>query len=223
MPINYALFENNLTSDPNDYAAQVQTNASADLDSIVRPIIKHGSTSTEADILAVLEDPIKTCEALLLEGNRVNFGGLCEIFSRVTGVFDGITDSFDASRHRIDVGTNPGNRIRRTVPDNAQAVKVESVKPAPLEYCDLGSGKINGHRLKYNPAEAHEGIFFIPAGGSAATRIDVLQKKQAQAARFSESSGRSSGPRTPTRRGWAVDAAGGELRIGGGKAEQREG
>lgn len=29
MPINCALFENNLTSDPNDYAAQVQSTASA--------------------------------------------------------------------------------------------------------------------------------------------------------------------------------------------------
>ena len=192
MPINYALFENNLTSDPNDYAAQVQTNTSADLDAIVRRIIEQGSTSTEADILAVLEDAIKACEALLLEGSRVSFGGLCELFPRVTGVFDGITDSFDASRHRIDVGANPGSRIRKTVRESAQAVKVEAIKPAPapLEYSDLGSGEINstitpgnigtinGHRLKYNPAEADEGIFFIPAGGGAATRIDVVQKNK---------------------------------------------
>jgi len=119
MPINYALFENNLTSDPNDYAAQVQTTASADLDAIVRRIIDQGSTSTEADIAAVLEDAIKACEALLLEGARVNFGGLCELFPRLTGVFNGITDSFDSTRHRIDVGANPGSRIRKTVRDNA--------------------------------------------------------------------------------------------------------
>ena len=50
MPINYALFENNLTSDPNDYAAQVQITASADLSAIVKRIIDQGSTSTEADI-----------------------------------------------------------------------------------------------------------------------------------------------------------------------------
>lgn len=192
MPINYALFENNLTSDPNDYAAQVQTTASADLDAIVKRIIQQGSTSTEADIAAVLEDAIKACEALLLEGNRVNFGGLCELFPRLTGVFNGITDSFDATRHRIDVGANPGSRIRKTVRDNAQAVKVESVKPAPapLEYSDLGSGEINGtvtpgnigtingNRLKYDPAQADEGIFFSPVGGGAATKATVVQKNK---------------------------------------------
>ncbi len=141
MPINYALFENNLTSDPNDYAAQVQTTASADLDAIVRRIIDQGSTSTEADIATVLED---------------------------------------ASRHRIDVGANPGSRIRKTVRNNAQAVKVESVKPAPspLEYSDLGSGEINGHRLKYNLAEADEGIFFIPAGGGAEAKMNVVQENK---------------------------------------------
>lgn len=192
MPINYALFENNLTSDPNDYAAQVQTTASADLDAIVRRIIDQGSTSTEADIAAVLEDAIKACEGLLLEGNRVNFGGLCELFPRLTGVFNGITDSFDASRHRIDVGANPGSRIRKTVRDNAQPVKVESVKPAPapLEYSDLGSGEINGtitpgnigtingHRLKFDPTQADEGIFFSPTGGGAPTKADIVQKNK---------------------------------------------
>lgn len=192
MPINYALFENNLTSDPNDYAAQVQTTASADLDAIVKRIIQQGSTSTEADIAAVLEDAIKACEGILLEGNRVNFGGLCELFPRLTGVFNGITDSFDSTRHRIDVGANPGSRIRKTVRDNAQAVKVESVKPAPapLEYSDLGSGEINGtitpgnigtingNRLKFDPAQADEGIFFSPTGGGAATKADIVQKNK---------------------------------------------
>ena len=31
MTINYALFENHLTSDPDDYAAKVKTNGTADL------------------------------------------------------------------------------------------------------------------------------------------------------------------------------------------------
>lgn len=44
MPIHYALFENHLTSDPDDYAAQVQITDSADLDAIVRRITEHGST-----------------------------------------------------------------------------------------------------------------------------------------------------------------------------------
>ncbi len=39
MPINYALFENNVTSDPNDYAGIVQISGSADGDHLVQDII----------------------------------------------------------------------------------------------------------------------------------------------------------------------------------------
>ena len=54
MAINYCLLENNLTSDPNDYAAQVKITSSADLEQIADRMIEQGSTVTKADILAVL-------------------------------------------------------------------------------------------------------------------------------------------------------------------------
>lgn len=193
MAINYALFENNLTSDPNDYAAHVQETGSADLDAIANRIIDQGSTTTKADILAVLEDAIKATESFLLEGYRVNLGGLCELFPRVKGVFNGITDTFDASRHRVDVGANPGSRVRGTVRDNASVSKEETVKPAPapLEYVDLATGEINGavtagtigtingHRLKFDTAQADEGIYFVAATGPPiATKVSAVQKNK---------------------------------------------
>jgi len=57
MAIHYALFENHLTADPNDYAPQVQV-GSVDLDAIVRRITEQGSTSSEAVIRAVLLETI---------------------------------------------------------------------------------------------------------------------------------------------------------------------
>ena len=83
MPIHYALFENNVTSDPDDYAAVVQVIDNADLETLIRRMIERGSTTTRADILAVMEDAIGACESLLLDGMRVNFGGLVELFPRV--------------------------------------------------------------------------------------------------------------------------------------------
>jgi hypothetical protein len=38
-------------------------------------------------------------------------------------------------------------------------------------------GTINGHRLKFNPAEAAEGIFLIAAGGSE-TKAAAIQKNK---------------------------------------------
>ncbi len=191
MPIHYALFENNLTSDPDDYAAIVQSADSADLDAVARRMIERGSTTTRADIMAVLEDAIGACESVLLDGRRVNFGGLVELFPRVKGVFTGPTDTFDPTRHSLDVGANPGSRIRKTVRDDATTVKDEAVKPAPnpIEYRDIASdttndqltsdniGQLTGSRLKYDEVAADEGIYIIPTGG-AEVKVTTVQKNK---------------------------------------------
>ena len=193
MSIKYALFENHLTTDPSDYAAQVQVTDSVDLDAIAQRMIDQGSTVTKADILAVLEDVIKASEGYLLDGFRVNFGGLCDLYPRLRGVFDGITDSYDPARHRVDVGASPGIRVRNTVRDNATIEKVETIKKAPalLEYFDLASGEINGtvtagtigtingHRLKFDSGAADEGVYFIAATGPAVeTKVTAIQKNK---------------------------------------------
>jgi DNA-binding domain/Domain of unknown function (DUF4469) with IG-like fold len=192
MPINYALFENHLTTDPSDYAAQVKITSSIDLDGLAQRMIDQGSTVTKPDILAVLEDATKATESALLDGSRVLFGGLVDLFPRVQGVFNGLTDTFDPARHRVDVGANPGSRIRKTIRDQAQVVKQETIKPtpAPLEYFDVntggtnddltpgGIGQLSGHRLKYDEVQADEGIFFLPDGGGAETKVVTVQKNK---------------------------------------------
>ena len=171
MPIHYALFENNLTSDPSDFAAIVQSVASVDLDGVVDRMVERGSTTTRADILAVLEDAIGASESMLLDGMRVNFGGLIELFPRVRGVFTGATDAFDPARHSLDVGANPGSRVRKTVRDNAAVVKDEATKPTPnpIEYRDIGSdttndtvGWVGGYKAANAAGRQHRPAFGQP-------------------------------------------------------------
>jgi hypothetical protein len=108
MAISYALFENHLTSDPDDYAAQVKIAGSAGLEVIAQRMIDQGSTVTKA----------------------------------------------------------------------------ETVKPEPalLQYVGLGSGEtngkitsgnigtINGHRLKFNPDQDDNGIYFVNVDTAARSR-----------------------------------------------------
>ena len=192
MPIHYALFENNITSDPDDFAAIVQAVDSADLDRIVQRMLERGSTTTTADILAVLEDTIGACESMLLDGMRVNFGGLVELFPRMRGVFTSATDTYDPARHSLDVGANPGSRVRKAVRDNATVVKEEAVKPAPnpIEYRDVGSdttndqltpdniGQLSGSRLKFDAAAADEGLFFLPLALGGETKADTVKRNK---------------------------------------------
>ncbi len=192
MAIRYALYENLLTTDPDDYAAHVEITASADLDTIADRMVAQGSTVTRADILAVLENAITATEALLLQGYRLNFGGLADLYPRLIGTFEGITDTFDRARHRVDVGGCPGSRVRNTVRANATVEKVESAKPSPspLEYKDIFTGEINqtvtlanigslaGNRLKFDATKADEGIFFVPLSGDPDRKVDTVQKNK---------------------------------------------
>ena len=192
MPIHYALYENHLTDGPNDYLAQIRPTMSVGLNDIVAHILDQGSSATEGDILLILSDAIKACETVLLEGGRVNLGGLVELFPRIGGVFVGPGDHFDPTRHRIDVGANPGHRLRRTIRDKATVEKVSPTRPAPnpVEFVDLASGTsntaispgnigtINGHRLKYNPGAPDEGIYFLPVAGGSEVRAEFIQKNK---------------------------------------------
>ncbi|KKK90036.1 hypothetical protein LCGC14_2727100, partial [marine sediment metagenome] len=97
--IKYALFENNLTSDPDDFNAVVQITTGIDTDAIIKRVLDQGSTVTEADLRASAADLVKATKSFLLEGARVHFFGLADFFPRVKGKFTGPMDSFDPARH----------------------------------------------------------------------------------------------------------------------------
>ena len=190
MPINYALFENHITPEPEIYAAHVEITGSADESTIAQRIIEQGSTVTSADILAVLEDTIKACEALLLEGYSVNLGGLVRLQPSIKGVFNGPNDKFDPARHKIDVGATPGQRVRDKVRAEAKVKKDETILPAPvlISFQDVishttdttatlnGIGTIIGHRLKFDPNQPDEGIFFKVAGMPPEEKVSYVQR-----------------------------------------------
>lgn len=185
MPIHYSLFENNLTSDPDDYMALVQSIGTADLAMIIERMIQQGSTVTKADTLGVLEDYFTAVESLVLEGMSVTTP-IANFSASIKGVFNSRTDSFDASRHQIRATVNPGRRLRNAM-GRARASKQEAVKPAPnpLEYVDIasnmrnttvtsgGMGQVVGHRLKFDAADENQGVFFIAADGTA-TRVTTI-------------------------------------------------
>jgi hypothetical protein len=192
MPVRYALYSNHLTDDPNDFMASARTVASADTEQIVERMIERGSTVGRADIVAVIEDAIGATESLLIDGMRVNFAGMVQLYPRIRGVFEGPDDTFDPSRHRIDVAANVGSRVRRTVRSNASVQKQETVKPAPnpVEFFDVASGSPNdtatpgnigqltGNRLGFLAGGDGEGVFFVPTDGGESVRVESIQRNK---------------------------------------------
>ena len=118
MSINYALFENSLTSDPGDYMALVQSTGTAELEDVIARMIQQGSTVTRPDIVSVLADYHTAIENLVLEGLNVNTP-LANYGASIKGIFDGPADSYDPSRHQV-AGTA---RPRQALPQDRQGTR----------------------------------------------------------------------------------------------------
>lgn len=186
MPVSYALFENNLTSDPDDYMAMVQPANTADLDIVVDRMMQQGSTVTRADVVSTLEDFFSAVENILLEGTNV-VTPVANFSVSIKGVFNGRTDTYDSNRHHVTPTISSGKRLRRTIASRAQPLKQEAIKPRPnpLDYIDFvsntrnttltpgGMGQIIGHRLKFDATDANQGIFLVD-NNTTATRITTI-------------------------------------------------
>ncbi len=192
MSINYSLYENSLTTDPNDYTATVLAAGSVDLEGVIGRMIERGSTVSAADALAVLYDYHAALESLVLEGFKVITPG-ANYFVSVKGVFDGPSDTYNSAQHSIEPAVTSGKQYRRAIHENAKLTKVESSKPLPklLTYTDFSSGQsdgkltsggmaqIVGHRLKFDPADKKQGIFFTPAAaGGTVARVEIVGKNK---------------------------------------------
>jgi hypothetical protein len=193
MTIDYALYKNKLTGADDLYAARALISSSADLNTIADRIVEQNSAISRTEVIAVLEGAVTAVESLLLGGARVNFGGLFDLYPRIKGKFNSITDHYDPSRHQIDLGATPGSRIRKSIRNNAAVAKLETVLPKPLvlEYFDLSTnlinskitpgniGTIRGSRLAFDPSDTTEGIFIKnTTEGFGDIRATVIQKNK---------------------------------------------
>ena len=103
-------------------------------------------------------------------------------------------DSFDPTRHQLRGTVSAGKRYRKAVSKEGKTNEAEARvrTPNPEEYNDLNTGERNsvltaggmgqlvGHRLKFDPADSNQGIFFVAEDGSAA-RVEIAgRNKQAE-------------------------------------------
>ncbi len=183
MAIRYILRENKLTADPNDQAAVVIAAAVADEDELVGRMLAAGSTYTEPDLRGMIQLARTTITAMLLQGLRIN-SSIGNYSTRIRGKFTDPNDSFDPARHEVDVTVAPSAEIRNAVKASATVQKDVAAPPSPILIAlrDVTSGTINtsakaggigelsGDQLKFNPAAADEGIYFVKLSDNTALK-----------------------------------------------------
>jgi hypothetical protein len=188
MSISFYLVPNPITPDPLDQSARVITNQTHDEESIIKEMLKRGSTITKADIGAVLNVFFEVVADEVAEGNAVNLP-LFNIRPGISGVFNSVTDGFDAARHLKKANVSSGILLTQKM-SLATVSKVNQAVTAPflISFTDVntqsansiltpaGIGQIIGEELKFNAANPAEGIFFVAADGTA-TKATVIANR----------------------------------------------
>ena len=192
MPIYYALYENHLTVDPNDYRAVIQNQKSKGQDDIIELMISRGSTLTKAEVLSTLEELAQTIEQLVKEGYPIHMP-LFRISFSIKGVFTSEEENFNPSRHSVKINVSPGPRLKQMAGGSTVSrVQASRPRPDPVYLDDLGSktrnkkltagniAQLKGSRLKFDPADPAQGIFLIAADSSETRVATVSRNKPSQ-------------------------------------------
>ncbi|WP_109829523.1 DNA-binding domain-containing protein [Reichenbachiella versicolor] len=188
MPIKYALFRNYLTTAPDDYSAAIQDQVSKTKEDIIDVMIGRGSTVTKAETLSVLEEFEAAIEHVLEQGYSVKTP-LFKIFPSIQGVFHE-SDSFDKSLHQVKLNVMGGSRVSKIAP-KIEVKKVEATLPHPTltNFKDAisnttndvlsigGAGEVKGNRLKVDPLDVEQGVFFVAQDGTTTRSETIVRNK----------------------------------------------
>ncbi len=179
--LDYALYANETTPDPDDCRAVIQNQNSVGEEQLEQEMVEEGTGLTLPQAKAYKEKFFQLVERHAARGERINVG-MFSIRSSIKGVFRNGDDSFDPTRHSVVYHITPGPRLRkleRTV--KPRKVKASPPMPEPHEFVDAASGEHNrtatpggiavvkGAYLKFDPADPAQGLFLIPAGNPTAT------------------------------------------------------
>ncbi len=185
--IPYSLIDNKLTPDSNDLRAQVHITATATIEDIASGVVRPGSTITQAEFVAMMEEFIAEVLRRVGRGESV-VTDLITVRPTITGVWRDADDTFDPTRHHGHVRVSPGKRLRKL----AEELRFEQVRatdqsaPAPARVEDFTTDEINGAltkggvvrltgvNLKFDLADPTQGLFLVKSTG-AATRIEKVK------------------------------------------------
>ncbi len=179
--LKYFLTLNKVSPTPNLYRAQPVTAGSITEEAIINYMIDRGSTVTKAEAKAMIEEYGAAMIFFLKQGFTINTD-LFKLSPSISGVFTDKNDSFDASRHQVNINAATGSRMDN-VPQMIKLEKIAPTKvvPAPEDLLDVtsnkenstltpgGTVKLTGKDMKINADVAEQGIYLV--NGTTTTKV----------------------------------------------------
>ena len=190
--LKYSTSENFLTDREDDFSASVHAAGYYDKSAIIEQMLNRGTLVTRTDILAVLNNYEETLADILLDGGTVTTPLFNSSFS-ISGVFEGPMDSFDGSRHKLNINLTKGTLLRE-VEKRVKFEKTTAVTPMPLiqEVKDSISGSYNdkltpggvieirGNTLKIEGDMPECGLWFVFEDGTETKASVFIENKPAR-------------------------------------------
>jgi hypothetical protein len=190
--MDYFLIDNHLTPDPDDQIAIPANIRSYSDDQIIDRIMQRGTTLTRPDLLAGIRAYQEEHERIVEEGNGFNTG-LIIAGPNIAGKFNGVTDSFDHSRHKTRYSVS----FSRTIQEKVAKVKMNKVQapntgPVIAAIRDgisgLTDGTLNaggvldiaGSRLKVFPDLPDDGVYFVASDSTEYKATTLVENKPAR-------------------------------------------
>ena len=181
---DYSLRDNPFTEDPADRIAKMENVRSYTKADIIQMVLDEGSTLNRADIEGSVNSFFEKCAKVVAQGANLNLDILSTSLS-ISGVFESADDSFDSRRHTLKLNATAGALLKDAL-KSVKLTKVEasSTDPNIVAVTDKVTGavdgdikagsvvQLSGNRLKFDAADAEQGVFVITEGGE--TRCDTV-------------------------------------------------
>lgn len=187
--LKYSLRKSNITEHADDFVAQPHPKRNYDKEAIIERMLQRGSLLTRTDILAVLNEYEETIADIVEEGNTASTPLFNTSFS-ISGVFDGVMDTFASSKHKLNVNLQKGTLLRKREA-KVPLMKTNTTLPQPsiTKVKDSTTGSINqlltpggvvelhGVDIKVVGDHAACGLWFVPVTGEAVKSTVLILNK----------------------------------------------
>lgn len=179
--ITAELYDNPLTEQEGDFTARPIITTTLYNKDIAQRIVEKRTEYRPETITNILDLADQEKAAAVAEGNSV-VDGMGQYMISLMGVFDGVTDLFNRTRHALGVSYNPGKVIRKMLADTDVKISKEAATgPIIGKVIDIKTGslndkitagkvlKINGANLKIVGDETQTGVFFVDSTDASKT------------------------------------------------------
>ncbi|MFA8451372.1 MAG: DNA-binding domain-containing protein [Bacteroidales bacterium] len=173
MSLDYALYPNPITENPNDCKAVIKNKKVLHIDDIIEKMKDKGLSLDDSNIECVVKHYTETIIDTLSEGYTVSTP-VMRISPTIRGIFLDKDDAFNPERHKIDFEITIGKALHFDTSEiNVNKVKAERKAPVIMKVSDYfsetintkispnGTMEISGLDLKINTEEKDEGLFFV--------------------------------------------------------------